>query len=277
MKGLVVAFLLSLCTGWTAHAQTVQALRVGVLPTLSTKTLLTNYEPLRQYLERDLQRPVILLTSTSFVRFHQDTLAGDFDLAVTAPHLARLAQLDAGFVPLATYLSANRAVLITARHSPVKGFDDLRGRSLAIFDPLALIVLQAQDWLDDRGLQSGRDYLSVVYPSQNSVGFSVIQNESLIGVTSPAGLRQYPAELLDKIQVLAELPKVPALIWVVHPQKSKEADRFKSALLRFADTPEGTQFYGNNAYKGMRPVTADELRLLDRPAREVKRLMQAQP
>ncbi|MBT9568044.1 MAG: phosphate/phosphite/phosphonate ABC transporter substrate-binding protein [Thiobacillus sp.] len=277
MKSLFVALLLSLCTVWTARAQTVQPLKVGVLPTLSTKTLLTNYEPLRQYLERELHHPVILLTSVSFSRFHHDTLAGDFDLAVTAPHLARVAQLDAGFLPIATYLSANRAVLITAKHPPVKDFDELRGRSLAIFDPLALVVLQTQDWLEDRGLQSGRDYRSVVYPSQNSVGFSVIQNESLIGVTSPAGLRQYPAELLDKIQVFAELPRAPALIWVVHPQRSREADRFKAALLRFADTPEGAQFYGGNAYKGMRAVTADELRLLDRPARGVKRLIQVQP
>jgi hypothetical protein len=53
-----------------------------------------------------------------------------------------------------------------------------------------------------------------------------------------------------------------------------KTDRVQNALLRFADSPEGAQFYGGNAYKGMRPVTAEELRSLDRSAREAKRLLQ---
>ena len=277
MKSLFVTFLLSTCMAWVAHANPGQPLRVGLVPTLSTKTLLTSYEPLRQHLERDLQRPVIMLTSPNFSRFHQDSLAGDFDLVLSAPHLARLAQLDAGFIPLVTYLSANLAVLIAAKNPPVKSFDELRGKSLAIFDPLALIVLQTQDWFEDKGLLSGRDYRSIVFPSHSSVGFSLQQGESLIGVTSPAGLRQYPSETLDKIQVFAELPQVPALIWIAHPKSAKDAERFKAALIRLAETPEGAQFYSGNAYKGMRPVTIEELRSLDRPARAVKRLIQSQP
>lgn len=276
MNRLFVLLTLLCLTGF-AHAASDATLRVGVLPTLSAKVLLTNYQPLRVYLQRVLNRPVELISSPNFQRFHRDTLAGDFDLLVTAPHLARLAQTEAGFQPVATYLAANRPVLITSKSRPVQKIDELRGRSLAIFDPLGLIVIQAQQWIEDRGLQQGRDYRAVLFPSHNSVGFSVQKGESLIGVTSPAGLKQLSAEILGQVQVFAELPQVPSLIWIVHPRMKPEAERFQTALLRFVETSEGTQFYSGNAYKGMRVVTTEELRLLDRSAREVKRLIQEQP
>lgn len=275
MKKLFALLLMFFLVG-SVHAASDAPLRVGVLPTLSAKVLLTNYQPLRVYLERFLNRPVELISSPSFLRFHQDTLAGDFDLLVTAPHLARLAQMEAGFQPVATYLAANQPVLITSKSRPIQKIDDLRGRSLAVFDPLALNVLQAQQWLEDRGLEQGRDYRAVLFPSHNSVGFSVQQGESVLGVTSPAGYKQLSPEILAQIQLFARLPPIPSLIWIAHPRMKPEAERFQDALLRFAETTEGAQFYSGNAYKGMRAVTVDELRSLDRSAREVKRLIDEQ-
>ncbi|HQT32155.1 MAG TPA: phosphate/phosphite/phosphonate ABC transporter substrate-binding protein [Thiobacillus sp.] len=276
MRSLVAFLFLIFHVGF-ALAAPGTPIRVGVLPTLSAKVLLTSYQPLRVYLERELQRPVEMVTSTDFKRFQHATLAGDFDLLVTAPHLARLSQMEAGFLPMATYLAANRAILITAKNKPIKQIEELRGRNLAIFDSMGLIVLQAQQWLEDRGFEQGRDYRAMLFPSHNSVGFSVQQGESLMGVISPAGLRQLPPETLEQIQVFAELPQVPALIWIVHPRMKQEADRLQAALLQFAKTPEGVQFYAGNAYKGMRLVTPEELRSLDRSAREVKRLIQRSP
>lgn len=272
----IAAFLLASCLAVSAQAAPGPLLRVGVLPTLSPKVLLTNYQPLRIYLERELQQPVELLTAPDFRRFHQDTMAGDFDLLVTAPHLARLAQLEAGFQPVATYLSANRAILITSQAKPVKKVEELRGKNLAIFDPLGLIVFEAKQWLEDQGLVSGRDYHPQVFPSHSSVGQSVQQGDSPLGVVSPAGLHQLAPEIATQIRTFKELPPVPALIWIVHP-RTGNVDRYQRLLLRFADSPEGERFYAGNAYKGMRPPTPEEMRLLDRPAREVGRLLQTHP
>ena len=271
-----VAFLLVSCLAISAHAASGKLLRVGVLPTLSPKVLLGNYQPLRTYLERELQQPVELLTAPDFRRFNQDTLAGDFDLLVTAPHLARLAQMEAGYQPIATYLSINRAILITAQSKPVKHAEELRGGSLAIFDPLGLIVFEARQWLEDQGLVSGRDYEAVVFPSHNSVGQSVQQGDSPLGVVSPAGLRQLAPEIAARIRVFKELPPAPALIWIAHPRTGMVA-RYQDLLLRFAASPEGERFYAGNAYKGMRAPTPQEMRSLDQAAREVKRLLQAHP
>lgn len=273
----LLGLIAGVCLTYSAHAGAVQPLRLGILPLLSAKVLLTNYQPLRIYLERELQRPVELNTSPDFKRFQQDTLAGDFDLLVTAPHLARLAQMEAGFLPVATYIAPNRAVLIMAKNRPVAHISELRGHTLGIFDPLALTVLQAQHWLEDKGLKAGRDYRAVLYPSHTSVGYSVQRGDSLLGVTAPAGIRQFSPDIRAQVQVYAELPPVPALIWLAHPRLASQADRIEAALLRFAESPEGAQFYAGTEYKGMRPVNAEELRALDRSAREVGRLLKGLP
>lgn len=254
-----------------------EPLRVGLLPTLSTRTLIGNYQPVREYLERELQHPVVLLTAPDFRAFHRDTEAGIFDLAVTAPHLARLAQLEGRMQPLATYRQTNRAVVFMAKARPVKSVAELRGRTLAVFDPLALVVLQALDWLDQQGLQAGRDFRLLDTPSHNSVAYSVQAGESLLGVTAPAGMRQWPEGMRAELQVFAELPAVPALIWTAHPRLGAETERIRAALLRLPETAEGRQFFANTGYQGLREITAEELRALDPHAREVARLLRARP
>ncbi len=273
----VWTWILVILVSLPSQAATGEALRIGLLPTVSARTLITNYQPLRIHLERELQRPVVLLTAPDFKTFHRDTVAGHFDLVVTAAHLARLAQMEHGMQPLATYRATNRAILVMAKSRPVRSPQELRGHKLAIFDPLALVVLNALQWLGEQGLQAGRDYQVLDTPSHNSVAYSVVNGESLMGVTAPAGMRQFPPDLLEKIQVHVELPPVPALIWVAHPRVGAQAERIKAALLRIPDTPEGQQFIAATAYLGLREVSADELRSLDPYAREIGRLLRNAP
>ncbi len=265
------------CLCLSAHGATTDPLKVGILPTLSTRTLLGNYQPLRDFLERELQRPVVLLTAPDFRAFHRDTEAGVFDLAVTAPHLARLAQLEGRMQVLAAYRADNRALVIMARARPVKSIGELRGRTLAIFDPLALVVLQALDWFAQQGLQPGRDFRVLDTPSHTSVAYSVMGGESLLGVTAPAGMRQWPEGMRGELQVLTELPAVPALVWTAHPRLGAESERVKAALLRLPDSAEGRQFLANTGYQGIREATPGELRALDPYAREVARLLRSTP
>ena len=76
---------------------------IGVMPNLSARVILTNYQPMRAYFERELKRPVEIFTAGDLRSFSQQTQRGDFALAVTAANLGRLAQLDAKWEPLAIY------------------------------------------------------------------------------------------------------------------------------------------------------------------------------
>jgi len=237
---------------------------VGVLPTLSPRVLLNNYQPLRVYLEQTLKRPVEMLTATDFSTFHKRTMAGDYDIVVTAAHLGRLAQIEGGYLPLATYQSTNRALLMTSRTAPLKTIRDLRGHKVATLNRLALVAGQARIWLEEQGLHERIDYQLLETSSHNSAAYSVLSGESLLAIIAPAGWKQMPSSIRDGLQVFATLPAVPGIMWLANPRLAGEVPRLKSVLLTFTPAlPQGKQFFEATSHQGMREITAEDMKSFD--------------
>lgn len=262
VRGWLLACLLAL---WPLlGAAQATPLIVGVLPTLSPRVLLNNYQPFRAYLEQTLKRPVELVTATDFAAFHKSTMAGDYDIVVTAAHLGRLAQTEGGYIPLATFKAENRAMLVTSRAAPFKSIRDLRGHAVAALDRFALITSQALFWLETQGLREGTDFRLLQTSSHNSAAYSVLSGESMLAIISPAGWGQMPANIRDDLQVFANLPAIPGLMLLANPRLAREVPRLKSALLAFSpDLPEGKQFFAATRYQGIREITPEEMKSLD--------------
>jgi len=60
----------------------VTEFRVGILPYMSTQSLLARYAPLRDYLERVLRRPVRLLTAPTFANIIERARHYEYDLYI---------------------------------------------------------------------------------------------------------------------------------------------------------------------------------------------------
>ena len=268
----LVILIVLLLPGW-ALAET-KPLRIGLLPTLSPRVLLNNYAPLRQYLEEQLQQPVQMWTATDFRAFHEQTMAGEYDFVVTAAHFARLAQREAGWLPLATYKTANRAILIMSDKHPISSVEEMRGKVITSIDPLALVVTQSVQWLAEKGLRQGRDYRFADAPSFNTAAYAVQQQEAILAIISPSAYKQLPEPLKGEMHVFQTLPEVPALIWMAPPKGRVEPARLKSVLLNFTpDTPQGRQFFETTGYAGMRAVSDEQMQSLDGFADRVKNLL----
>ncbi|MHB8915262.1 MAG: PhnD/SsuA/transferrin family substrate-binding protein [Thiobacillus sp.] len=257
-----LAFLI-VCHTPPASAQPAQ-LVVGLLPTLSPRVLIKNYQPFRLYLEQALKRPVLMVTATDFTAFHKSTMAGEYDLVVTAAHLARLAQIEGRYSPLATYQSINRAMLMTSRSAPLKSAKDVKGATVATLDRFALIVSQTLVWLQEQDLQLGKDYKLLETSSHNSAAYSVLSGESALAIVSPAGLKQMPADIQEGLQVFATLPPLPPLMWLANPRMASEVPQLKSVLLTFSPAlAEGKEFFDKTGYLNMREITPEEMKSLD--------------
>lgn len=253
------------------------ALQLGVLPTLSPRVLLTSYHPLQVYLEHELRRPVEITTATNFRTFYDNTLEGKYDVVVTAAHLARLAQTEAKYIPLACYQAANRAMLLEAKDRPLATIQDLRGKVLAIPDRHALIVSQVLDWLARQDLHAGVDFGLLETPSHSSAAYSVINHLSAMSVSSPSGFNQMTDSIKAGMEVFTTLPELPSLIWLANPRMASEAPRLKAALLGFSShSAEGAQFFAVTGYIGMRDVTNGEMRALEPYAQEIKNVFRAE-
>jgi ABC-type phosphate/phosphonate transport system substrate-binding protein len=109
-----------------------QAFQVGVLPNLGLRVLLTNYRPLRDHLSATLGMPVEIATAPDFRTFQARTLAGEYDLVVTAANLGRIAQQDAGLTLIAGFEPAILASRVTLKAAPAVSIEALRGKALAV-------------------------------------------------------------------------------------------------------------------------------------------------
>ena len=261
-RGWLLVWWLALWPMLGAAQQT--PLVVGVLPILSPRVLLNNYQPFRAYLERTLKRPVDMVTATDLPAFHKSTMAGDYDLIVTAAHFGRLAQIEGGYLPLARYKASNRAILITSKAAPLKSIQDVRGHTVATLSRFALVAEQTRVWLEKQGLHEGKDYRLLETSSQVSSAYSVMSGESALAIIAPTGWNQLSTNIRESVQVFASLPEIPGLIWMANPRLIREVPELKSALLAFSpQSPEGKQFFEATSYQDMREITSEDMKSFD--------------
>jgi phosphonate transport system substrate-binding protein len=246
-------------------------LQIGILPTLSARVLIKNYQPFQIYLERKLKRPIELLTASDFKTFHYDTIDGKFDVVITAAHLARIAQTDAKYIPLATYKAVNQTILLEAKDNPLKTIADLKGKTISMGDRSALIVSQTISYLSTQGLREGEDYTLLETQSHSSAAYSVQNHQSILAISSPSGLKNIPDAIKDSVKVYATLPQLPSLIFLAHPRLGADAPLLKAALIDFTtDTDDGRQFYEKTNYIGLREVTNNEMKDLETFASDIR-------
>jgi phosphonate transport system substrate-binding protein len=212
---------------------------------------------MRVYLEHHLKRPVRLESAADFARFQERTLRGDFDLALSPSHFARVAEKDAKFQPLAQFVPDHDALLVSSSERPLARVNDLRGGQLAVIDHLAVTVMAAISYLDEQGLKAGYDYRVVEHRTHASVVYSLISGLSAAAVTTSQGMAQIPDDLRHKLVVQKHIADIPAFVFLAPPRTSRaQFERVKRLLLEFPAASEGINFLGGTGYTGI--VVADE-------------------
>ena len=232
---------------------------------------------MRLYLERQLGRPVVLLTAPDFRTFYDRTRKGNYDLVITPPHLARLAETESGYVPLVTYQNGLDALLLVAKDGPIKALADLRGKAIGMPDLLALAPMAGRRWLEQRGLRAGTDYTLRISAPHNTAVLSVMRGDTDAAMVGSGPYRLMPAELRAGVRVLANMGTVINATFMANPRLStEERARIKESLLAFAnESPAGQKFVKDNGFGGMKPLSSLDLKTMDTYTREAKSLLQS--
>jgi len=230
---------------------TVRPLTIGLMPYLSTRTLLANYQPIALALEQELQQPVQLVTAPDFDTYVKRVLDGDYDVALLAPHFARLAIRDYGYNALLMHKAPIRGVIVTARNKPLNNVDELRGQSIAIVDRSALLVIVGAVTLADEGLKEGSDYTFVETVSHSSALHNAASGKSRAALISYSTLVLASAELQRDAVVWRELSSIPGQFYIAHNRVAAARQKqVKAALLAFEKTPDGQQFFEKTKHGG---------------------------
>jgi phosphonate transport system substrate-binding protein len=269
-------------SAWPATADVnfrVKPLQIGIVPYISTRSLVTNYEPMRQYLEKALGKPVEIYTATGFKAFYLNAQRGEYDLVISAAHFARMLQNADKFTPLARYSKGGRGLIMSGIGSPLKSLDDLRGQVIATPDKLSLSSIVCLTYLRENGLQAGIDFHILEVPSFASAISSVKKGEAIAAISASGALAQMPEELRGSVKPFIDTGEFVSLIFLAPPRLGKvQMERLQSALLKFSSqSKEGKQFFGSNGFGSIVPVTPKEMNSLDRYNAETERLMKAAP
>lgn len=244
---------------------TSRSLSIGILPYLSTRTLLANYQPLAIALERELKQPIQLLTAPDFETFVKRVIDGEYDLAILAPHYARLATKEFGYSALLVNKTPIRGILVTARNKPLSNINELRGQTIAVVDRSALLAIVGVITLADEGLMEGNDYSFVQTISHSSALYNAVSGKSRAALISYSTLALAPAELQHEAVISRELAVIPGLFYIANnriPVSRQQA--IKAALLAFEKMPEGQQFFEKTQTGGYREPNRVDGELLDR-------------
>ncbi len=240
---------------------------LGVAPHTSARVILEMYQPLRAHLAKTLKMPVEVLTAPDFDTFARRALAGEFDIAVTTGHQARLFQTDAGYIPLLTYKADFKAVALVAKKGPIHGPQDLKGKSTLGLSHTSLVTLWGQHWLADNGLGT----VPVRYVSaSDSVAQLVVAGDAAAGFTSVANFQKLSPELQAQLRILAESPTMAGRVYMLNNRNAPREKEISAALWSFAETAEAKRYFEANKLGGYRKLAPKELKAMDRYAAEVR-------
>ena len=278
-RALLFAALSAGASSHCAWGQAAAPLEIGVLPNISARALMTQYQPMREYLERELKRPVQVSTAPNWVAFHQRTMSREYDVVITASHAARLVQLERGYMPLLVYVPDIKGLIVFASSRPIKGIADLRGQTLVLSNPQSLVTLRGLQWMADNDLQKDKDYKTINTPADDSVGNVVVRGDAIAAMVSGGEFRAIPDGTKAQLQILTAFAEVPGFVVMASPTlKPTDQQAIKSLLLQFAKN-SGTDHlgFGATGFSGLREVPPGLMESMDPYVAVTRRLLSAPP
>lgn len=267
------AILFLSCCALVEAGFAAEPLRLGIMPFNSALSLVRTHAPLRDHLQARLGRPVEIFTSADYFTYINDTLDGRFDLLIAGPHFAVMAS-ERGYLPLARYQAVLQPVIVVRKDAGIRGIADLRGKRIGLSSRLSISSIGGVRWLQDAGLQFGRDYQLQERATHGAAIAAVAVGELDAALTTYTPLRQAPA---DVQAALAELPtdiKVPHLMTLAHSRLGQaEIGRLRTALAEFPATQAGRGFFEQTGYLGYEDVSAADLKAMRPYVELTRRLM----
>lgn len=241
-RGLLGLGAALLCGAGRAQAQPAQSgpgaaaapLNIGLVPFLSTRQMMGVFEPMRAHLERRLARPVHFYTAASFGKLMSQARSPDQPFTMMPMHLAVIATEDWGFqwVARSTMQSVVHLWVVGADAAVLPNPQALRGRRIAVGDPLSVVTLMFRRWLADNGLADALTLMT--YPNLGAALKALQRGETDFVLAPEAGLRDALAGSELELRSVLRIGGVLTPGFVASPAaRPADVEALRAALLAF--------------------------------------------
>jgi phosphonate transport system substrate-binding protein len=237
-------------------------LEIGISPFLPARTLIQNYQPLRDYLELELKEAVEIVTARDYRIFHERIERREYPLIITVVNSAYLAHHDVGYVPMLRPQNATYPVLVTSQTSALQRLAELRDQRIALPDPLAVISMQAGSLMGEAGLHPGKDVQVHHLPTHSAAVNHVLAGEVAAAIVSNRALQQIAPETRARVRVVQswEQMAVPGVVFLTSPLVSRERRaQLTRVIMDFVHSPKGQAMMQAWSYGTLVPASAEEL------------------
>lgn len=246
-----------------ASAAEPPPLQMGVLPYLSSEQLFKNFLPLLHYLETKIKRRIIMSTAPNFKTYVQRAARGDYDIYLTAPHFALLAETTQNYHRLSRVSHELNGYVVVRHDSMIQQIEDLRGRTVITPDELAITSMLGEQLLHKHGLSPALDYRLERSASHNNAILTVYRGGADAAITEPAVYEKFAPDIRRELRVLAKTDRVPHVMLMAHNRLlAKDYEQLKAALLTFTRDGDGRQFFEATGLDNMVPITNADMEKL---------------
>ena len=248
---------------------------LGVLPNLGAPLLLAQYENMKRYLERGSPQKVRIVVPANFKAFVDANMRGEYDVAISAPHFARMFQIDRNMVPLVTYEPRISALFITAQEGGIANVREAREKAIAFANPQSLVAMYGTQWLRQNNLEAGKDFEAKAARTDMGVGRMLLTNEAAAAIMSNGEMRALPPDEGTRLKVVEVFARIPNFIVMANSRLPRERTaRLKTQLKAFfADAEDGAAFAKATGFTGIVDIEDAQMRELDPFMAQTRRAM----
>lgn len=258
-----------------AAAPPAAELVLGVLPNIAPAMLASQYDNVKRYLERVGGHKVRVVVPANFKAFFDNMMKGEYDLAVAAPHFARVAQAERTMLPLVMYEPRINALLVATSEATVTGPRDLASKAVAFANPQSLVAMYGQQWLRQQQMEPGRDYEVKGARTDLGVGRMLLTGDAAAAIMSNGEFRSLPADEQPRLKIVEAFARIPNFVLMVHPRVDRARQASLKAQLKdlLADKDDGAAFGKATGFTGVVDADEAQLRELDAYVTPTKRAM----
>lgn len=274
--GTALAFLAAcLAATPTFAVASTGSLELGVLPNVSARVLMTQYEPMQSHLTKGMGVQVQVSSAPNWRDFYQRLKQGQYQVAVLAGNVARLAEKDLGYQPLASYEPLIPGLLVTRKGVNTPPAALLSGQTLALANPASLVALEGLRWLGQLGLAEGKQFQTVVVRAEDSMGSLILRGEASAGIMSMGELRAHTPEVREQLAIHTQFAQVTSFVVMASPRmEPAQAERLKQLLLSFdSKSEEGRLFFERSGFRAIVPPNTAALLQLDTYVDSTRKLL----
>lgn len=239
-------------------------LTLGIFPYVSRVQLMAYHTPLKLYLEKRLQRPVDLVTAPDFSEFMARTQKGEYDLLLTAPHLARLAETRDGHQRVAMTAHKVQGVFLARKDSGIHSLADLKGKTIMMAQPISIVYQMGVEELRLNGLVPGKDITVIGSRTHNNALYAPARHESDASVTGLVLWNNAEPDVREQLVEIGKTQGAPGFMLMAHKRvPAALIKRIQSALLDMHKTKEGKTYFEETEFKYFEKIDDKTMKKLD--------------